>query len=119
MCGKSTNVMKQESVQNPIDDLMALNLEMLPSNDIDLSYLQGFVDIQNQAEITEDQQSYNPTQYTSGGEHSRTSSCGSSTSCESNSVDESLSPLVGINAFGYYPSSYAVPQSDHRTMIIH
>ena len=106
MCGKSNKVMKQEPVQNPIDDLMALNLEMLPSNDIDLSYLQGFADIQNQPEITA-QQSYDSAQYTSEIEHSRTSSYGSSTSYESNSVDGSLSPLGEINAFAYYPSPYA------------
>ena len=111
MCGKSNKVMKQESVQNPIDDLMALNLEMLPSNDIDLSYLQGFADIQNHPEVTA-QQPYDSSQYTSEIEHSRTSSYGSSTSCESNSVDGSLSPLGGINVFAYYPSPYAAPPSE-------
>ena len=109
MCGKSGKDIKQELLETPIDDLMAFNLDMLPSGDIDLSYLQGnvFADIQSQAEIAAYQQPYDPTHFATENEHTRTSSYGSSISSESNSVDGYLSPLSGTKSYGLYSSTYA------------
>ena len=112
MCGKASKDMKKESTENPIDDLLALNIDIMPSNDIDLSYLQGFADVQSQQDIAAYQQTYDAAHYASENEHTRTSSYGSSISCESNSVDGSLSPLGGANAFGLYPSTYQLPQPE-------